>query len=107
MTLVEKANQFKALGHPARLQILNLLECNSSRCVCELVGVLGVGQSFVSRHLAILREADLVQVEKKGVWAYYRLTEQAESLMTVANMKDIATLKSAKAKLEKSACQPC
>lgn len=63
---------FKALGDPYRIVILRLMiEENQSLCVCELVTILGLPQYQVSRHLAILKKMDLVQVQKIGTWAYY------------------------------------
>lgn len=64
---------FKALGHPARLEIVRRLSENES-CVCELVEALGLGWSTVSRHLAVLREAGVVEDEKRGLQVYYTLT---------------------------------
>lgn len=64
---------FKALGHSARIAIvrrLSLGEC----CVCELVGVAGLGWSTVSRHLAVLREAGIVEDDKRGLQVFYRLS---------------------------------
>lgn len=64
---------FKALGHPARLKMVRRLaegEC----CVCELVEVVGLGWSTVSRHLSVLREAGVVDDEKRGLQVFYRLS---------------------------------
>jgi DNA-binding transcriptional ArsR family regulator len=50
---------FKALGDPTRLRIVKLLE-GGELCVCQLIAVLGMGQSRISRHLSILKEAGLI-----------------------------------------------
>ena len=63
---------FKALGDPTRLRIVKLLE-NGELCVCQLIAVLGMGQSRISRHLAILKEAGLIIDARKGKWVHYRL----------------------------------
>ena len=63
---------FKALGDPTRLRIVKLLE-NGELCVCQLIAVLGMGQSRISRHLAILKEAGLIVDDRKGKWVHYRL----------------------------------
>lgn len=55
-----------------RLRILNLLR-GGELCVCDLVGVLESPQPTVSRHLAYLRQAGLVEARKEGIWAYYQL----------------------------------
>ncbi|HLP02143.1 MAG TPA: metalloregulator ArsR/SmtB family transcription factor [Opitutaceae bacterium] len=63
---------FKALGHPARLRIVEeLLE--GERCVCELVDVSTGGWSTVSRHLSVLKSAGVVEDQKRGLQVYYRL----------------------------------
>ena len=63
---------FKALGDPTRLRIVKLLE-NGELCVCQLIAVLNMGQSRISRHLSILKEAGLIQDNRKGKWVHYRL----------------------------------
>ena len=64
----------KAVGDPARLQILHMLRAAGEPvCVCDLTAALDVGQPTVSHHLARLKEAGLVTSQKRGVWAYYAL----------------------------------
>ena len=63
---------FKALGHPARVEMVREL-AGGERCVCELVGVAGLGWSTVSRHLAVLKSAGVVADEKRGQQVFYRL----------------------------------
>jgi ArsR family transcriptional regulator len=65
---------FKALADETRLRILNLL-CRRELCVCQIVEVLGIGQSKASRHLASLRHAGLVNDRREGLWMYYSLTQ--------------------------------
>jgi ArsR family transcriptional regulator len=67
-------NVCKALTEPIRLRILALLG-EGELCVCELVEVLQIPQSTVSRHLALLRGAGWVAERRQGVWMYYRLAE--------------------------------
>ena len=62
---------FKALGDPTRLRIVKLLE-NGELCVCQLIAVLGMGQSRISRHLSILKGAGLIVDDRKGKWVHYR-----------------------------------
>lgn len=64
----------EACGDPARLRLLNLL-AGGALCVCDLVDLTGDSQPFVSRHLARLRAAGLVTVERRSKFAYYRLAE--------------------------------
>lgn len=62
----------EACADPARLRLLNLL-AGGELCVCDLVDLTGESQPFVSRHLARLREAGLVAVERRRKFAYYQL----------------------------------
>ena len=64
---------FGAFANPIRLRILNLLGEQKEMCVCDLCDVLGVLQPKVSRHLAILRDAGLVEVRADGKWKFYAL----------------------------------
>ena len=68
-----RARIIKAMAHPARLFIVDELARNGERCVCELTEMLGVDMSTTSRHLAILKNAGLVEVDKRGTAVYYRL----------------------------------
>ena len=68
-----RAKIIKALAHPARLLIVDELSKNEERCVCELTEMVGTDMSTVSRHLAQLKQAGLVEDEKRGQMVYYRL----------------------------------
>jgi ArsR family transcriptional regulator len=68
---------FKTLSDPTRVRILCLLE-REELAVHELVEVLGMTQSRVSRHLGILREAGLLRDRRQGTYAYYRLVPPGE-----------------------------
>jgi ArsR family transcriptional regulator len=70
---------FKALADDTRLRILNLLRQRET-CVCEIVDVLGLCQSKVSRHLATLKHAGLVSCRREGPWVYYSLTSPDSDL---------------------------
>jgi ArsR family transcriptional regulator len=63
---------FRALGDPTRLEIFRLLAAQSEPvCVCDVVDRFEVSQPTISHHLRILREAGLVTVSRRGVWAWY------------------------------------
>jgi ArsR family transcriptional regulator len=64
---------FRAFSDPTRLRILRLLQAGEC-CVGDLVTILETPQPSVSRHLAYLREAGLVQDRKQGLWVYYSLS---------------------------------
>lgn len=63
---------FKAVADESRLRILHLLS-QGEQCVCDLMEVLKMGQSKVSRHLSYLRRSGLVRHRKEGLWVYYSL----------------------------------
>jgi ArsR family transcriptional regulator len=67
-----RAQIAKALAHPSRLLMLDALQ-DGERCVCELTELVGADQSTVSKHLAVLKQAGLVDDRKEGVMTYYRL----------------------------------
>ncbi|GAB3112079.1 metalloregulator ArsR/SmtB family transcription factor [Aestuariicella hydrocarbonica] len=77
MDISDYANVFKALSEPVRLRIVCLLLESGELCVCDIVAVLGVSQSVVSRHLAYLRNSGLVVTRREGVWVYYQLLQTA------------------------------
>lgn len=64
---------FKALGDGFRLGALLLIQEHQSLCVCELTEAFEVPQPKASRHLAVLREAGLVEAERRGQWIYYSI----------------------------------
>jgi ArsR family transcriptional regulator len=63
---------FKALGSPARLTLVRKLQ-GGAHCVCDLVDAVGLGWSTTSKHLEVLREAGVVDSEKRGQQVFYRL----------------------------------
>ena len=64
---------FKTLGDDLRLAALLLIRDQVKLCVCELTEALEVSQPKVSRHLATLRDAGLLETERRGQWVYYYL----------------------------------
>jgi ArsR family transcriptional regulator len=68
---------FRALGDPTRLEIFRLLAAQEAPvCACDVVDGFELSQPTISHHLRILREAGLVTVEKRGVWAWYAPDER-------------------------------
>jgi DNA-binding transcriptional ArsR family regulator len=65
----------KAVADPSRLRILKLLE-RGELCVCQVTTVLDLAPATVSKHLAALKTAGLVQQRRDGKWVYYRLAER-------------------------------
>ncbi|MDR7542847.1 MAG: metalloregulator ArsR/SmtB family transcription factor [Armatimonadota bacterium] len=66
----------EALGDPVRLGIVELLSRHERLCVCEIATAFDVAQPTVSHHLRVLREAGLVDVVRRGHWAYYGLRRE-------------------------------
>jgi ArsR family transcriptional regulator, arsenate/arsenite/antimonite-responsive transcriptional repressor len=71
------AQIFKALSDPIRLRIVLLLQSEGELCVCDLMAVLKLPQSTVSRHLAYLRRSCWVDIRRQGVWMYYQLSQDS------------------------------
>lgn len=71
---------FKALADDTRLRILALLQ-SGEICVCDIHGSLDLPQPTVSRHLASLRRAGLVEGRKDGLWVHYRLARLPDPVM--------------------------
>jgi ArsR family transcriptional regulator len=75
---VTTAHLFKALADPHRVRIVNLLATSGGAvCGCDLEEPLRLSQATVSFHLKKLRDAGLLDREKRGVWAYYSLNREA------------------------------
>ena len=68
----------KALGDPVRLQLVDVLRKHAGKvCVCELVPLFDISQPTLSHHLKKLRDAGLVDSERRGLWAYYYVVPDA------------------------------
>ncbi|MGH7492737.1 MAG: ArsR/SmtB family transcription factor [bacterium] len=73
---------FKALGDETRLRLVNLfLRTDDDICVCEMVDALALPQYQISKHLAILKNAGLLQAKRRGTWVYYRLDHEESSFL--------------------------
>ncbi len=75
-TLVALDLLFRGFADPTRIRVLNLLAAGEL-CVCDLVDLLGLPQSTVSRHLRYLLRAGLVEVTREWKFAHYRLASPA------------------------------
>ena len=68
----------RALGDPIRLQLVDVLRRHAGQvCVCELVPLFDVSQPTLSHHLKRLRQAGIVDSERRGLWAYYYVDPEA------------------------------
>jgi ArsR family transcriptional regulator len=72
---VDMARMFKALGDPVRLRLLSRITsaADGEICVCDLTGgEFAVSGPTISHHLRVLREAGLIEGDRRGTWVYYR-----------------------------------
>jgi ArsR family transcriptional regulator len=82
--LNDHAERFKLLGHPVRLQILDVLR-RSPECVCHLEALLGKPQPYISQQLRVLREAGVIADSKEGLNVFYYLVDsQVAALLNAA-----------------------
>jgi len=109
--LFDLVQLFAALADPTRLRLLNLMN-GREVCVCYFVEVLNQGQPKISRHLAYLRRAGIVEARREGKWMHYRI-ERPDDTRAAAILD--ATLKSFEtdrnmqadlARLGKACCEP-
>ena len=102
---------FQALGDSTRLRLLNLMN-DQELCVCYFVEILGGPQPKISRHLAYLRSAGIVEARREGTWMHYRIVMPphigaTEVLRrTLAWLKDEKTMQADKARLTRVCCSP-
>lgn len=110
-TAFNKEQFFQALGDNTRLRLLNLMG-NQEICVCYLVEVLGQPQSKISRHLAYLRRAGIVDARREGKWMHYRIVMPpsagaAQVLQhTIDWLKEEREMQADRARLVKACCNP-
>lgn len=71
------ALMFKALGDPVRLQMASMIAAQPELCVCEITPAFDLSSGTISHHLKTLREAGLVDCERRGTYVYYWLQPQA------------------------------
>ena len=81
-----RAHVIKALAHPSRVLIAEAL-IDGERCVCDLTALVGADISTVSKHLSVMKNAGLVEIEKRGLNVYYRL--RCACLMEVFRCVDL------------------
>lgn len=96
------ASQFKTLGDPVRLRIVNaLMQACCPLCVCELVDVLELQQYQVSRQLRALKQAGLVTTHKEGTWVYYALSDTEQVNHIRQCLENLLTAEQCKADIQK------
>src|SRR5271156_579875 len=102
---------FAALADPTRLRLLNLMD-GREVCVCYFVEILKQGQPKISRHLAYLRRAGIVEARRDGKWMHYRIERpndpKAASILgaTLQSFKGDRDMQADLARLDKACCEP-
>jgi ArsR family transcriptional regulator len=101
----ELAKVFKALGDPVRLRLLSMIASRGGEvCVCEMTPAFDLSQPTISHHLKLLRQAGLIDCERRGTWVYYwalpgvldqlaafLTTPRAVAEVTVAEVVEVTT----------------
>lgn len=94
---VELARGYKALGDPVRLRLLSLIAARAGGevCVCDLTDAFDVTGPTISHHLRVLREAGLIDCERRGTWVYYWIVPVA--MAALSELLDTSTIHQATA----------
>ena len=102
---------FKVLADSTRLRLAVLLSIRGETCVCGLAEALNVPQYNISRHLAIMRSAGVVQAKRKGTWMFYKLSKARNRLEQCLHecfrdcLAGHRTVKTDMKRLSKATCQ--
>ncbi|QUH01874.1 helix-turn-helix transcriptional regulator [Saccharopolyspora erythraea] len=80
----ELAKVFKAIGEPVRLRLLSLIASHAGgeACVCDLTDAFELSGPTISHHLKVLREAGIIEGERRGTWIYYRVRPETLRLLS-------------------------
>ncbi|MFJ6095072.1 ArsR/SmtB family transcription factor [Williamsia muralis] len=90
---VQLARMFKALGDPVRLRLLSLIASHlgGEACVCDISDSFDLSQPTISHHLKVLRQAGLLDCERRGTWVYYRVIPATlQQLSATLDMSDLS-----------------
>jgi ArsR family transcriptional regulator len=80
---------FKALGDPVRLRLMSMIASTTEACVCDLTDSFEVSGPTISHHLRVLREAGLVDCERRGTWVYYWI--RPDAVRQLADLLQVGT----------------
>lgn len=83
---------YRALGDATRLEVFRLIAAQTDPlCVCDIVDRFNVSQPTISHHLKALRDAGLVKVSRRGVWAFYAVDPAGLALLRSAPAELVPT----------------
>jgi DNA-binding transcriptional ArsR family regulator len=105
-----EAELFKVLSDPTRLRVAVLLAIQGETCVCRLADALDEPDFKISRHLAIMRSAGMVEARREGTWMYYKLARPRHRLEQCLQecfrdcLSEHRTVKADTKRLEKAMC---
>jgi ArsR family transcriptional regulator len=108
---VDMVQLFAALADPTRLRLLNLMN-GREVCVCYFVEILKQGQPKISRHLAYLRRAGVVEARREGKWMHYRIQRPADARAvsildaTLKSFGSDRNMQADLARLQQACCEP-
>jgi ArsR family transcriptional regulator len=89
------AGAFKALGDPVRLQLMSMIASHAGGevCVCDLTPAFELSGPTISHHLRILREAGLIEADRRGTWIYYRpVRARLTALSQLLDIRELAAV---------------
>jgi ArsR family transcriptional regulator len=81
----------KALADPIRLRLMSIIAASEEACVCDLTAPFAVSQPTISHHLKVLRDAGLVDSERRGTWVWYRARREALDAVGGLFARDLIT----------------
>ncbi|AZI65674.1 metalloregulator ArsR/SmtB family transcription factor (plasmid) [Rhodococcus qingshengii] len=99
------ARMFKALGDPVRLRLLSLVASHEGgeACVCDISDTFDLSQPTISHHLKVLRQAGLLDCERRGTWVYYWVIPAALQQLSAVLLVEGSTVTAADACAEVTA----
>lgn len=98
------APMFKALGDPIRLRLTSMIASQPGACVCDLTGAFDVSGPTISHHLCVLREAGLVDCERRTTWVYYWV--RPEAVRQLGALLDLSALTAGIRRRTNTTCAP-
>ena len=90
MSLRKYEATMKAVADPTRVRILKMLE-GGELCVCQIIAVLALSPSTVSKHLFLLKSAGLVNDRKEKKWVYYSLDRESDDPYVAGILRELSS----------------